>query len=128
MRLSCVVRDAINNWSRWCWSGDDGVPRDLICGSIERGYLPPRGNVGDEDAHVRAMPIDYERAARVQRLWAALPPYECNCVVVAFVYYAGVLPTTREDRQREAIKRGLLWAHVERQSEVFALRVAREFA
>jgi len=73
-RYPSFVRDEIENWIRFCWSGESPEPREPgRCRSVEGHYVaPPWGEDHDEQPAANRV-FHRENAERVQRIFDAQP-------------------------------------------------------
>lgn len=70
------VEDELWNWSRWCWMGEWPHPNPNVkCASAERNYLPPPADEEEGD-EIKPIPVNCDRARKVQELYDALPLVE----------------------------------------------------
>lgn len=68
------VREEIENWIAWSWSGESPEPREPSrCYSAERSYHAPHSHSDEiEDVPPKVI-FNAERAARVQQLFDQMP-------------------------------------------------------
>ncbi|WP_313457208.1 hypothetical protein [Achromobacter sp.] len=87
------VEDEIRNWARAQWEGDWPGPRRMEQDAPDLCEFPPQPGHDDDDEPVR-IPVNHERARRVNALYEALPLVERRVVQAEYTRRAdyGDLP------------------------------------
>ena len=94
------VEDEIRNWARSQWEGDWPGPRRMAQETPDLCEFPPQPGHDDDDEPVR-IPVNHERARRVDALYEALPLAERRVVQAEYTRRAdyGDLPAhLRQDK------------------------------
>lgn len=104
--LPSWVQDEIWNWSRWCWLGDLPHPMPMTtCASGERAF--PSGMDRDEEEEAppqRPVPVNHDRARRVEQIYQALPLIERRAIQAEYPRRNEYGEATKTERHTKAAR------------------------